>query len=74
MFSSTKKLKIGYYNQADYFPTTPGIKRAIQLAKSHLESLGHELVPFTPPRLDYVISNVLSMFYADRGRYVLEAL
>ncbi len=74
MFSVTYKLRIGFYEEVDYFPCTPGIRRAVRVAKEKLEALGHELVPFVPPRVDYVISSVISMFYADQGRYVLEAL
>jgi fatty acid amide hydrolase len=44
------------------------------VAKEKLQELGHELIPFVPPRVEYVISSVISMFYADQGRYVLEAL
>ncbi|KAK4023161.1 hypothetical protein OUZ56_008590 [Daphnia magna] len=74
MFTVSSKLRIGYYEECDYFPCTPGVRRAIRIAKEKLEALGHELIPFLPPRVDYVISSVISMFYADQGRYVLEAL
>ena len=74
MFCLTNKLRIGFYEEVDYFPCTPGVRRAIRVAKEKLEALGHELVPFVPPRIDYVVSSVISMFYADQGRYVLEAL
>lgn len=74
MFKLTSKLRIGFYEEVDYFPSTPGVRRAIRIAKEKLEGLGHELIPFVPPRVDYVISSVISMFYADQGRYVLEAL
>ncbi|XP_046652403.1 fatty acid amide hydrolase 1-like [Daphnia pulicaria] len=74
MFGLSNKLRIGYYEECDYFPCTPGVRRAVRVAKEKLEALGHELIPFVPPRVDYVISSVISMFYADQGRYVLEAL
>lgn len=74
MYKVTTKLRIGFYQEFDYFPTTPGVRRAVKVAKEKLEALGHELVPFVPPHVDLVISSVISMFYADQGRYVLEAL
>lgn len=69
-----KKLRIGFYEEFDYFPATPGVQRAVRIAKEKLEALGHELIPFVPQRVDFVISSVISIFYADQGRYVLEAL
>lgn len=73
-YQVTNKLRIGFYEEFDYFPATPGVRRAVRVAKEKLEALGHELVPFVPPHVDFVISSVISMFYADQGRYVLEAL
>nr|CAH0098966.1 unnamed protein product [Daphnia galeata] len=74
MFSEKKKLKIGYYEDDGFFPTTPGIRRAIQIAKSKLEASGHELVPFLPPRVDYVLNSFINILTADQSRYLLEAL
>ena len=74
MFSEKKKLKIGYYEDDCFFPTTPGIRRAIQIAKSKLEASGHELVPFLPPRVDYVLNSFINILTADQSRYLLEAL
>ena len=74
MFSPKQKLKIGYYEDDGYFPTTPGIRRAVQSAKSKLEALGHELIPFTPPRVEYVVHSFVSILTADQSRYLLSAL
>ena len=74
MCSLSNKLRMGYYEECEYFPCTPGVWRAVRVAKEKLQELGHELIPFVPPRVEYVISSVISMFYADQGRYVLEAL
>lgn len=74
MFSEKRKLRIGYYENDGYFPTTPGIRRAVQIAKSKLEELGHELVPFVPPRLDYVVNSFISLLTADQSKYLLDAL
>ena len=74
MFSEKRKLRIGYYEDDGFFPTTPGIRRAIQTAKSSLEASGHELVPFHPPRVDFVLNSFINLLTADQSRYLLEAL
>lgn len=74
MFNDKRKLRIGYYEDDGYFPTTPGIRRAIQNVKSKFEALGHELILFAPPRPDYVMNSFVSLLSADQSRYLLEAL
>ncbi|XP_046653551.1 fatty acid amide hydrolase 1-like isoform X1 [Daphnia pulicaria] len=74
MFSEKRNLRIGYYEDDGFFPTTPGIRRAIQIAKAKLEASGHELVPFLPPRVEYVLNSFISILTADQSRYLLEAL
>lgn len=73
-FIGNKKLRIGYYEDDGFFPTTPGIRRAIQIAKTALEASGHDLVPFVPPRVDYVLNSFISILTADQSRYLLQAL
>ncbi len=43
IFSSTKPLRIGYFQELKKFPTCYSVHRAITTAKSQLESLGHEV-------------------------------
>ncbi|EFX81960.1 hypothetical protein DAPPUDRAFT_210998 [Daphnia pulex] len=74
MFSEKRSLRIGYYEDDGFFPTTPGIRRAIQIAKAKLEASGHELVPFLPPHVEYVLNSFISILTADQSRYLLEAL
>lgn len=74
MFSGKRNLRIGYYEDDGYIPTTPGVRRAIQIAKSKLEALGHELVPFVPLRPDYVLDSFFNLLTADKGKYILEVL
>jgi len=36
--------------------------------------LGHELIPFAPPRVEEVVNSFTSLIGADRCKYLLEAL
>lgn len=74
MFTEKKKLRIGYYEDDGFFPTTPGIRRVVQTVKSTLEALGHDLIPFTPPRVDYVMHSFMSLMTADQSRYLIGAM
>nr|CAH0098965.1 unnamed protein product [Daphnia galeata] len=62
MFSEKKKLKMVIMKTTVFFPTTPGIRRAIQIAKSKLEAS------------DYVLNSFINILTADQSRYLLEAL
>lgn len=69
-----RKLRIGYYDCDGFFPTTPGMKRAVRMAREGLQKLGHELVPFSPSRVDYMLETYVSVMQCDQGRYLLDAL
>lgn len=42
-YTSTRRLRIGYYDDDGYCPVVPAIKRAVHLAKAALEKQGHEV-------------------------------
>ncbi|KAM8930863.1 fatty-acid amide hydrolase 1-like [Pelodytes ibericus] len=54
VYSASTPLRIGYYVSDGYTLSNSGMKRAVLETKTLLEEAGHTLVPFTPPRLDYV--------------------
>ena len=74
MFSVNKRLRIGFYEDDGFFPTTPGIRRAVKMSRRLLEEQGHELIPFTPPRVAHVVNAFVSILGADQGKYLIEAL
>lgn len=67
-------MRIGFYDEFEYFPTTPGVRRAVQITKTKLEALGHELIPFAPTNVDFAINSHINMLNADEGRYILETM
>lgn len=73
-FITERKLRIGYYDDDGYFPSTPGVRRAVHLSRLRLQELGHELIPFAPPRVEEVVNSFTSLIGADRCKYLLEAL
>ncbi|NWV36479.1 FAAH1 hydrolase, partial [Grantiella picta] len=69
VYSSTKPLRIGYYETDFFTMPSPAMRRAVRETKQLLEEAGHTLVPFELTNVDYVIFNycVRGMF-ADGGR------
>ena len=56
-----RKLRIAYYTTfKDYLDASPACRRAVDEAVEKLRAAGHELVPFTPPRVD----EAMSIFFA----------
>ncbi|NWR70739.1 FAAH1 hydrolase, partial [Centropus unirufus] len=73
VYSSSASLCVGYYDTDGYFPLPPCMQRAVQEAKRALEAAGHQLVPFSPPRIHYVMTELfLKTFFADGGRAWLD--
>ena len=74
LFDTTRKLRIGYHDDDGFFPPTPGMRRAVQMARESLENLGHELIPFRPTKVDYVLNSFTRIIQADGAKYLLGAL
>ncbi|KAG8545752.1 hypothetical protein GDO81_020379 [Engystomops pustulosus] len=49
VFSSTRPLRIGYYETDGSTMATPSMRRAVLQTKDLLEKAGHQLVQFNPP-------------------------
>ncbi|NWI66649.1 VDHAP protein, partial [Todus mexicanus] len=72
-YSSSAPLRVGYYDTDGYFPLPPCMRRAVQETREALQAAGHELVPFSPPRIHYVMNELfLKTFFADGGRAWLD--
>ncbi|NWU78230.1 FAAH1 hydrolase, partial [Onychorhynchus coronatus] len=73
VYCSSTTLRIGYYDTDGYFPLPPCMRRAVKETRSALQAAGHQLVPFSPPRIPYVMTELFfKTFYADGGRAWLD--
>ncbi|NXN72242.1 VDHAP protein, partial [Himantopus himantopus] len=73
VYSSSAPLRIGYYDTDGYFPLPPCMRRAVRETRGALQAAGHQLVPFSPPRIHYVMTELfLKTFFADGGRAWLD--
>lgn len=74
MYKSTKKLKIGYYTNDNYFSLAPANSRAVLEAVDILTSQGHEMVEFMPIRIKELSHLYISLFAGDEGKDFFGAL
>ncbi|NWS95460.1 FAAH1 hydrolase, partial [Mionectes macconnelli] len=73
VYSSSAPLRVGYYDTDGYFPLPPCMRRAVKETRSALQAAGHQLVPFSPPRIPYVMTELfLKTLFADGGRAWLD--
>ncbi|NXY02571.1 FAAH1 hydrolase, partial [Pteruthius melanotis] len=73
VYSSPTPLRVGYYDTDSYFPLPPCMRRAVKETRCALQAAGHQLVPFSPPRIPYVMTELfLKTFFADGGRAWLD--
>ncbi|KAL4222491.1 hypothetical protein ACF0H5_018530 [Mactra antiquata] len=56
IYESTKRLRIGYYVYDGYIPCIPAVERGVLQAKDTLTKMGHTLVPFEVPDVEYMFS------------------
>ncbi|XP_067086870.1 fatty-acid amide hydrolase 1 [Osmerus mordax] len=59
VYTSSKPLKIGYFESDGYQMPSPSMKRGLRETKALLERAGHTLVPFSVPRLSYVMHELV---------------
>ncbi|KAM9620155.1 vitamin D3 hydroxylase-associated protein-like [Morphnus guianensis] len=73
VYSSSARLRVGYYDTDGYFPLPPCMRRVVRETREALQAAGHQLVPFSPPRIHYVMTELfLKTFFADGGRAWLD--
>ncbi|KAF1442129.1 Vitamin D3 hydroxylase-associated protein, partial [Spheniscus mendiculus] len=73
VYSSSAPLRVGYYDTDGYFPLPPCMRRVVWETRGALQAAGHQLVPFSPPRIHYVMTELfLKTFFADGGRAWLD--
>ncbi|NXE09569.1 FAAH1 hydrolase, partial [Lophotis ruficrista] len=72
-YASSAPLRVGYYDTDGYFPLPPCMRRAVRETREALQAAGHQLVPFSPPRVHYVMTELfLKTFFADGGHTWLD--
>ncbi|XP_025909483.1 fatty-acid amide hydrolase 1-like [Nothoprocta perdicaria] len=68
VYSSTKPLRIGYYETDFFTMPSPSMRRAVREMKQLLEDAGHTLVPFELDNINYYIFNLcVRGLFADGG-------
>uniref|UniRef100_A0A8C3I1U1 Fatty-acid amide hydrolase 1 n=1 Tax=Chrysemys picta bellii TaxID=8478 RepID=A0A8C3I1U1_CHRPI len=73
VYSSSAPLRIGYYDGDGYFQPSPSMRRAVQETKKLLQEAGHTLIPFTPPRIDYVVDELFTRgLFSDGAANLLD--
>jgi fatty acid amide hydrolase len=76
LYTSTKKLRVGYMFSEDSAMTTPKCsRRAVELTVEKLRALGHTVVEFKAPDCyDYVVNSLALLLSYDMGLDQGEAL
>ncbi|XP_026507706.1 vitamin D3 hydroxylase-associated protein-like [Terrapene carolina triunguis] len=73
VYSGSTPLRIGYYDTDGYFLLPPCMRRAVHETRTLLQEAGHMLIPFIPPRIDYVMNELfMKGLFADGGAALLE--
>ncbi|KFP48256.1 Vitamin D3 hydroxylase-associated protein, partial [Cathartes aura] len=73
VYTSSKPLRIGYYEGDGYFQPSPSMKRAIQQTRKLLQDAGHTLVPFAPPRIDYMVDELFTRgIFSDGAAHLVD--
>uniref|UniRef100_A0A8C5Q9U9 Fatty-acid amide hydrolase 1 n=1 Tax=Leptobrachium leishanense TaxID=445787 RepID=A0A8C5Q9U9_9ANUR len=55
VYSTSRPLRIGYFETDGYTLPNPGMRRALLETKKLLEEAGHRFVPFNPPGVDHAM-------------------
>ncbi|XP_069498378.1 vitamin D3 hydroxylase-associated protein-like isoform X2 [Ambystoma mexicanum] len=58
VYSSTRPLRVGYFETDGYTMPSPSMRRAVLEMKQLLEKAGHTLVEFAPPRMDFAFTEL----------------
>ncbi|KAK1339972.1 hypothetical protein QTO34_018536 [Cnephaeus nilssonii] len=75
IYSSTRPLRIGYYESDGFSQPSPSMARAVRLTCRLLQDAGHEVIPFSIPRIEYAIEQLYTGgLFADGGATLLEKL
>ncbi|XP_070687938.1 fatty-acid amide hydrolase 1 [Pempheris klunzingeri] len=59
IYQSSKPLRIGYLENDGYTQPSPSMARGVREVKALLEQAGHTLVPYTPLRINEIVTELL---------------
>ncbi|EQB77436.1 fatty-acid amide hydrolase 1-like protein [Camelus ferus] len=75
VYSGKRPLRIGYYESDGFTQPSPSMARAVRLTSRLLQDAGHQVIPFSVPRVDYAFIHLFTGgLYADGGATLLEKL
>ncbi|XP_066232247.1 fatty-acid amide hydrolase 1 [Saccopteryx leptura] len=73
VYTSSRPLRVGYYETDNYTMPTPAMKRALLETKERLEAAGHTLVPFLPNNIPCAVENLwMGGMFSDGGSSFLQ--
>uniref|UniRef100_A0A803XQV0 Fatty-acid amide hydrolase 1 n=1 Tax=Meleagris gallopavo TaxID=9103 RepID=A0A803XQV0_MELGA len=74
VYTSSKPLRIGYYEEDGYFQPSPSMKRAVQQTRKLLQEAGHTIVPFAPPKIDYMVDELFTRgIFSDGAAHLVDS-
>nr|XP_046248198.1 fatty-acid amide hydrolase 1 isoform X2 [Scatophagus argus] len=75
IYQSSKPLRIGYLESDGYTQPSPSMVRAVREVKALLEQAGHTLVPYSPLKITYAVSELMVKgIMADGATSLLQKL
>ncbi|KAB1268645.1 Fatty-acid amide hydrolase 1 [Camelus dromedarius] len=73
VYTSSRPLRVGYYETDNYTMPTPAMKRALLETKKSLEAAGHMLVPFLPGNIPHALETLSTGgLFSDGGSSFLQ--
>uniref|UniRef100_A0A8C8ZJH1 Fatty-acid amide hydrolase 1 n=1 Tax=Prolemur simus TaxID=1328070 RepID=A0A8C8ZJH1_PROSS len=73
VYTSSRPLRVGYYETDNYTMPTPAMRRALLETKQSLEAAGHTLVPFLPSNIPYALETLSTGgLFSDGGHSFLQ--
>jgi len=73
VYTSSRPLRVGYYETDKYTMPTPAMKRAVLETKQSLEAAGHTLVPFLPSNIPRALETLSTGgLFSDGGHSFLQ--
>uniref|UniRef100_A0A8C0KRA5 Fatty-acid amide hydrolase 1 n=1 Tax=Canis lupus dingo TaxID=286419 RepID=A0A8C0KRA5_CANLU len=75
IYSSNQPLRIGYCESDGFTQPSPSMARAMRLTSRLLQDAGHQVIPFSIPRIEYAVKHLfVGGLFADGGATLLEKL